>query len=425
MKERRRAEKIAPPPLPLPPTSEPFSRREFVLLVLIVLAGAGLRVAAFSRSAVEHFDEGVYASNLYFGAPDFAYPQQRFYAPHSCRPLLKPACSPAPPNVAALLPGFSPAAGRSSRLLVRAGWFGPTVGLPRPQQPFRFHIAYSATASLTCCGLWLILAVDAARSLVRKISAGIGGLYTGLAWWTKYNGWLPLAIEAAALPLLWLVTQQSVVRKLGCFAVTAAIAMAVWSPYFLSLQSSGGYGPISANHAKYVVGLTGWFDSAGRQISAQYVMQGLLGAASLGVSLVLVRRLLSSRPKSWLWSLWHDASALLAGLIFGLGLTSFVVAGVVAAIGIATTLITLLREPKQDTQDRMRAVATCLLAAWWLGLMFAATLAVSRLVLPWLLASWLGTAICWHHAERKADNGWNANGPQWQGCLIAACCSPA
>ena len=71
------------------------------------VAGIGLRLAALSRSAVEHFDEGVYASNMYFGAPDYAYPQQRFYAP----PLL-PALIEAgmivglPPNVAALLPSF-------------------------------------------------------------------------------------------------------------------------------------------------------------------------------------------------------------------------------------------------------------------------------------------------------------------------------
>ena len=39
------------------------------------------RGCALSRSAVEHFDEGVYASNIYFAAPEYAYPLQRFYAP--------------------------------------------------------------------------------------------------------------------------------------------------------------------------------------------------------------------------------------------------------------------------------------------------------------------------------------------------------
>ena len=75
---------------------------------MILAAGVALRLYALSRSAVEHFDEGVYASNLFFGAPDYAYPQQRFYAP----PLL-PALIEAgmvvglPPNLASLLPSFA------------------------------------------------------------------------------------------------------------------------------------------------------------------------------------------------------------------------------------------------------------------------------------------------------------------------------
>ena len=430
MKERRRAMKVAPPPILSSPTAEPFTRREIVLLAIIVLVGAGLRLVAMSRSAVEHFDEGVYASNLYFAAPEFAYPQQRFYAPPLLPALIEAGMlAGLPPNVAALLPAFLAGCGTIVALWwFGRSWFGPAVGLAAATLAAlsEFHIAYSATALTdVLLGLWLILAVDAiARSLAREdFRWAIGaGLYTGLAWWTKYNGWLPLAIEAAALPLLWLITQQSMVRKLGCFAVTAAIALAVWSPYFLWLQSSGGYGPISANHAKYVVGLTGWLDSAGRQISAQYVMQGLLGPVSLGVSLVLVRRLLSASPTSWLWSLWRDGSALLAGLIFGLMLTSFVVAGVAAGIGIAISLIALLRESKQNAQVQMRAVATCLIAAWWLGLLLATPFywPYPRLVLPWVLASWIGTAVCWHQAERHVDIGSNANQAPWrQGCLIA------
>src|SRR5262245_13960523 len=83
----------------------PITRREWMLLVVVLVMGVGLRLMAMSRSAVEHFDEGVYASNVYFGAPDYAYPQRRFFGP----PLL-PALIEAGmivglrPNVAALLP---------------------------------------------------------------------------------------------------------------------------------------------------------------------------------------------------------------------------------------------------------------------------------------------------------------------------------
>src|SRR5678816_2922850 len=63
------------------PLSEPIARRELVLLAAILTIGASLRIATVATSAVEHFDEGVYASNIYFGPPDYSYPMLRFYAP--------------------------------------------------------------------------------------------------------------------------------------------------------------------------------------------------------------------------------------------------------------------------------------------------------------------------------------------------------
>src|SRR5262245_5593490 len=107
------------------------TRREWILLGAVLAAGIGLRVSALSRSAVEHFDEGVYASNIYFAGPEYAYPQQRFYAP----PLL-PALIEAgmivglPPNVAALLPSFLAGCGTIVAVWwFGRSWFGPAVGI--------------------------------------------------------------------------------------------------------------------------------------------------------------------------------------------------------------------------------------------------------------------------------------------------------
>src|ERR1041385_3954020 len=56
---------------------------ELAFVAAIFLVGLALRAAWPSRLAVEHFDEGVYASNVFFdserGEPH--YPNQHLYAP--------------------------------------------------------------------------------------------------------------------------------------------------------------------------------------------------------------------------------------------------------------------------------------------------------------------------------------------------------
>lgn len=427
--KRRSPEPRSPPPTPPAPASaEPITQRELVLLAVIVLVGAALRLVALSHSAVEHFDEGVYASNLYFGAPDFAYPQQSLYAPPLLPALIEAGMiAGVPPNVAALLPGFLAGCGTIAALWwFGRSWFGPAVGLAAATLAALsdFHVAYSA-AALTdvLLGLWLVLAVDAiARALARDdFRWAIGaGLYTGLAWWTKYNGWLPLAIEAAALPLYWLITRRPILRKLGCFATTAAIAAAVWSPYYFSLQSSGGYGPIAANHAKYVVGLAGWLDSASRQIAAQHVMNGLLTGVSLGLSLTLVRWVVRKRSDSWLVALWEGGGTILMGLFLGFGITPLVLSAALAAIGILTGVRSVMRQRKIDSDGTRQAIALCLLGAWWLGLLVATPCywPYPRLTLPLQLVGWLGTAVLFQQAAKVEDDATFLPPPQWVGLLV-------
>src|SRR5262245_29011689 len=90
-----------------PPAAIRVEAREWIVLGIILAAGICLRLVALSHSAVEHFDEGVYASNIYFDAPEFAYPLQRFYAPPLLPALIESGFIVGlPPNTAALLPSF-------------------------------------------------------------------------------------------------------------------------------------------------------------------------------------------------------------------------------------------------------------------------------------------------------------------------------
>jgi len=368
MKRRKKGLRTEQTPPVQQPQREPAIRaREWLLLGAVLAVGIGLRIVVLAYSAVEHFDEGVYASNLYFGPPDYAYPLQRFYAP----PLL-PALIEAGmiiglrANLAALLPSFLAGCGTIVALWwFGRSWFGPRVGIAAAGAAALspFAIMFSAAALTDALlGLWLVLAIDA---MSRSLDGGdfrwaIGaGFYTGLAWWTKYNGWLPLAIEAAALPLLWLMLRKSGCGsrseprqerfswRLLCFAVTTIVAAAVWSPHLFSLQAHGGYAPIAENHAKYVVGFTGWFDSASRQAANFFVIdRGSTGAA-------------------------------------------IVAALALAAIAPAT------QSDKGDASKLRPAIGTALVSAWWLGLLIATPCywPYPRLLFPWLLATWLGAAI--------------------------------
>lgn len=371
------------------------------MLAVVLSVGIASRLVAFSRSAVEHFDEGVYASNIYFPPPDYAYPQQRFFAPPLLPALIEAGMIAGfPPNVAALLPSLLAGCATVAAIWwVGRSWFGPEVGLSAATLVALndFHVAYSATALTdVLLGLWLILALDAvARSLTQtdfrwSIAAGI---FTGLAWWTKYNGWLPLAIEAVALPLLYLLLRPASKQLLtwcASAAVTAIVAIGVWCPYFFSLQSVGGYGPIAENHARYFVGLPGWLDAASRQIANQYGMETLLSAAAVAAALALPGLLHTEEA----WDrIWRGGICVAVGFL-AIFWSCAVVAGVGAMIGIARLLLARHQETTSPFWRQMM-IGFGILTVWWAGLVLATPCYTPypRLFLPLLLASSLGFGL--------------------------------
>jgi hypothetical protein len=273
-----------------------------------------------------------------------------------------------------------------------------------------FHIAYSTTALTdVMLGLWLVLAVQAAGLSLWKGDlrwAIAAGFFTGLAWWTKYNGWLPLAIEAAGIGLMFVAwigrfgsagaspSRATPSLWFLCLAGTTLTAAGMWAPYYLSLQPTGGYGPIAANHAQYVVGLAGWPDCVSRHVAAQHVMEGWLSALGLGAA-AMVAAFVGRRPlPNW------KRVLVVAIIAFGLaGLarvgTSFLLVTAAAAVGIVLAWRHLLRLDPRNDDFRRSLVGLSLLAAWWCGLAVATPCywPYPRLLVPWLLASWLLAAV--------------------------------
>ena len=422
----------------------PPSRGECLLVTALFLAGLGFRAGCPSGLAVEHFDEGVYASNLWFGAAqNYQYPNQYLYAP----PLLPRLIEWifvlfGPSNGAAM--ASSIAAGSLTVLLVwRVGraWFGPSAGLAAASLAAfsDMHLLYSRTAltDVLLC-FWLLAALGFVRNALlsgRPALIVAAGAATGLAWWTKYNGWLPAAIGLAGL-VPFLVTDRSRIdspwRLVSRWLLVALCAFLVWLPCLWELEPHGGYAAVARNHRGYLVGWEGWSNSLTQQLHHQRVLAGWLSVVGCCLAGLIAGRVFCRDGSRFTWNGLHSAAnpdllpdavplaparftwnrpltafpkfALLALLVAGGVLGPAVLTALAAAAGIGLTVWNGWRHAEAVPRDV--ALAGWLLAAWWLGLLVSTPLYVPypRLTLPWMVACWLGAgaAAGWVSANLKS-----------------------
>lgn len=401
---------LDPPPKVEQPS--PGGRHEWKLLVLVLLAAVVLRCLFLSRIAVEHFDEGVYASNLVIGERyDHGYPARHLFAPPLLPWLIEWL------QVAMGVTDLSAAfinlmSGVLTVLLVwwvGRCWFGTRAGIAAAclASCSGVHILYSRTAltdPLLC--FWLLAAVFATWCALRdgdNLWAVIAGVLTGLAWWTKYNGWLPIVIGlAGAIPwLIFSVNRARIRPTVICLVIIAATAFAVWWPALNSLPE--GYSAVAHNHSRYLVGLSGWPQSLWRQILNHRYLDGLCGGVGLTAAVLIVGSLASPQ--------WRNPR--LFATAIGLGaLAAFSVSSIVLA-GLGTVWVFFSLRQRTSTfhgateqtavqtteQIADRQLALWLLAAWGLGLMLTTPLytAYPRLTLPLLVVLWLagGAGIDW------------------------------
>ena len=180
--------------------------------------------------------------------------------------------------------------------------------------------------------------------------------------------------------------------------MTALVAAAVWTPYFLSLQSKGGYGPIAANHAKYVVGFAGWIDSAARQVANQHALGILSNLVALGLALLLPTLLESQDLRR---APWLIGKSLLTAIGLSV-LTSLNAVALGAVAGIGRMALAYRRTERLDAVWSRRAVGATLVFAWLLGMTIATPLYMPypRLVLPWWLAACIAASLNWAECVR-------------------------
>jgi dolichyl-phosphate-mannose-protein mannosyltransferase len=348
-------------------------RYEVAWAIAVTLLGFAVRIGAASNSAVEHFDEGVYASNLFMG-PDTGYrfPNQHLYAPPLHPAMIEWGMILFGLKTGPMLPGVI-LGGLTVPLLwwMVRGMFGGVAGLIAALilACDDFHIAHSASALTDVpVTFWILLSVGWLASGIEERGwwrTVLGGAACGIAWWTKYSGWLPLAIVGSAVVVSGMVERQGwreVARRLGHWLVAVAVALAVWSPWLWELQGTGGYQAVAANHRGYVVGWAGWWESASCHLDNFCMWSRTIG-----------------------WIGFDFGKILLAGSILGIG--------VAVRRTVSRETVNLDRSPATPRIHLVDLGVWCLLA-WWFGvaLSIPSYHPYPRLLVPWMLPAivWLG-----------------------------------
>jgi dolichyl-phosphate-mannose-protein mannosyltransferase len=263
------------------------SRTELVAILTITVAGFVARFALLDELAIEHFDEGVYASNLL--SDGGAYPDRFLYAPPLMPLLIELSMIIfGPTRWAPFLPSLI-----LGSLTVPLAWWSVRrwangasgVAAAALISLSDFHIAMSRSALTDApmvffllLAVWLAIETLAARDL--RLAA-VAGFATGLAWATKYNGWLPVAIAISGATAAWLFWPRAkkgidsdeanleVSSIVACLVVLTLTAAATWLPVWWGLQPFGGYARVADNHQNYITGFAEWWPAAVRHEAVQ------------------------------------------------------------------------------------------------------------------------------------------------------------
>lgn len=416
-----------------------ISRYELIALLGALLVAVFIRWEMLDRVAIDHFDEGVYSSNTWFaGTPTGHYPMRHLYAP----PLLPAAiewCQVflGPTTLASLLPSL--VTGCLTVFLVwwlLRKWYGPDAALIGAWLAAMsdFHAIYSQMALTDVpLGCFLLLAVGLGIEAILRggmVRIALAGIVTGLAWWTKYNGWLPLAIMSSGT-VAWLVIHRSktvsVWRAAYRWMLVTIVAATVWSPVWFGLQDTGGYAAVAANHKGYVNPLREWAAAMLQQVTNHQLLESGLTWVSVPLALIIGGLLLAVFDSRFTWKpLAFGAKKtavfkLVCGVVVlgmgGMRIGTSACLAIIALGGLAGSLfwpMSVLSDKTssdgttkatQLASDR-RTLATWMVAAWLIGMMVAtpAYRPYPRLTLPLLIATWLGASIglaWWIRATRN------------------------
>ncbi|MDA0832015.1 MAG: glycosyltransferase family 39 protein [Planctomycetota bacterium] len=401
-------------------TSKP-TRREWIFIVVLTLVAFALRGGGLSRVSVEHFDEAIYASNLLFGESEgYGYPQREFFAP----PLF-----PFLVELTMIIAGVSGQSAMYANVLfgtltipllwfVGRTWFGPVCGCVAAfiACGYDFHIFYSRTAftDISLCFWWLLAVWAYERSFTFRSwkYALAAGLFSGLAWATKYNGWITwlIALTGGLGYVLFSIKDEPLARRLKLWvmvcSVSAVTMLACWYPVWTDLQNVGGYSAVAVNHQGYFVGVAGWWDSLLSHVKTQRTEQGVISVfvwtfVVTWTGAIFVRYFIRRDGRTQydgllLWLLLFGPLIALLYLGGSIGFATAAVGySVITLINELWDEIRLFRTGKNSfdhTSPKLSIAATWLLGSWLLGLLVTTPFyqPYARLSLPLITAGLLG-----------------------------------
>ncbi|MFN9718192.1 MAG: ArnT family glycosyltransferase [Planctomycetota bacterium] len=280
------------------------AKAEWIVVGAFLTIGTILRCWHLDRECVEHFDEGVYSSILWYdGVYGPTYPAREFFAPPGLPTMIEVASwIPGASRMAPFLPSIC--FGIGSIILfwwIGRTWFGTAAGvvLAATVAMSDFHIQYSRMALTDVPTLfWIVLAVAMGALAIDRQSlkvAAAAGFCCGIAWWIKYTGWLPLAIVGSGAALWWIRSgrQRTDVRALKTLMIVGLMlvtAFATFAPWWIQLQSIGGYSAITAHHRSFAASgdslFSAWRKNMTDQLSFQIFQDGIFGVLSLGLGVL-------------------------------------------------------------------------------------------------------------------------------------------
>lgn len=439
---------------------------DLTLLGLLLIAAFTLRAWSPGRMAIEHFDEGVYASNLFSDPIEFtqlSYPDRHYYAPPLWPKILEWVLifTGANPHAVMWVNVFLGTA------LVAAVWWTTRELVAQKGDSLTTSLAALSAASLIAfsdifiqysrtaltdipVSLWMTLAVGTGARAYRTGSwwgAVTAGLLTGLAWWTKYNGWLPLAILGSGL-LGWLLltaagrrsffvlhitspapdsrkgkpqkpkssslpvnAEPGGVKRLILWGIMVGVAWLAWLPYLNSLQSKGGYSAVAQNHQGYVVGLSGWWNSAVRHLAVDHFYSHWSSATGLLVAFGICwwrsnSTLRNQSPDQK--SFWSKSVPVVAAFVCFLTIMSLGLIPVLMAGAVVVPICTVYWSLKSTGSPTAPPLGWWILLAWIAGLTLATPMyrPYPRLILPWMIsmimAAGLGLAHCFQFRKLQS-----------------------
>jgi len=372
-------------------------------VAVVAIAGAALRFWDPASFGIDHYDEGVYVlSALGLGdasLPDRIFPDQIFFAPPLYFGLaaLAHAISGLPLDTAAVL--VSAFFGALTIPLVwwtGRSWFNPAAGIAASAllalSDFHISLSRAALTDATFLFFFLLAAALAARALERGSipAALLAGLAAGLAWNTKYHGWLALAVAAGAhvLALARGGGLERWKRSLVSWLVMIGTAVAVylpWASYVASLP--GGYGRLAEHQRLFLE--SDWLANLWQQAQRQGFLDGRL----TDISLILAAA----------------AALIAAGGRTGLSWPSIAVTGVLAAaclLPAGWAIVLALAMAGLVPAWCRRSIGSAIAIAW-LAIFSALTplyRPYARLFLPLTIAACLlgGCALSWIVDRRRS-----------------------